>query len=126
MPDEETIMARLKSKGSSTLLVRDENDAPLPIMRWSMVHNLAPTEAAAVRNNTPISADCGVVSIVAIGGAAHFKQGDANVTATTSDAYLPEGEWHELPVFEGDDWSYISIVSATGAGTIAAQIAERQ
>jgi hypothetical protein len=67
-----------------------------------------------------------VVSIVAIGGASHFKQGDASVTATTSDPYLPEGEWHELPVFEGDDWSYVSIISTTGAGTIAAQIAERQ
>ena len=119
-------MARLKSKGSSTLLVSDDNDVPLPIMRWGTVHNLAPTEVTAARNVSPISADCGVVSIAAIGGAAHFKQGDASVTATTSDAYLPEGEWHELPVFEGDAWNHVSIISATGAGTIAAQIAERQ
>lgn len=119
-------MARLKSKGSSTLLVKDENDTPLPLMPWGAVHNFTPTEVTAARNATPISADCGVVSIVAIGGAAHFKQGGASVTATVADSYLPEGEYHELPVFEGDDWSYVSVISATGAGTIAAQIVERQ
>lgn len=120
-------MARLKSKGpSATRLARDDDKAPMPIMPWGAVHNLAPTEAAAARNTAPISADCGVISIIAIGGAAHFKQGDAGVTATASDTYLPEGEWHELPVFEGDSWSYVSILSAAGAGTIAAQIVERQ
>ena len=46
--------------------------------------------------------------------------------ATTADPYLPEGEWHELPVFEGNAWSYVSIVSATGSGNIVAQICERQ
>jgi hypothetical protein len=126
VPDEETIMARFESKGSGTLLVKDDNGAPLPIMPWGSVHNLAPTEVTAARNATPLSATRGVVSIVAIGGAAHFKQGDASVTATISDPYLPEGEWHELPVFEGDGWSYVSIISTTGAGTIAAQIVERQ
>jgi hypothetical protein len=65
-----------------------------------------------------------VVSIIAIGGAAHFKQGDAGVVATTSDPYLPEGVWHELPVFEGID--FVSIISAAGAGDIIAQICERQ
>jgi hypothetical protein len=29
-------------------------------------------------------------------------------------------------VFEGDDWSYVSVISAPGAGAIAAQICERQ
>jgi hypothetical protein len=121
------MMARLRSKGpTATKLVRDDDLVPLPIMPWGSVHNLAPTEAMAARNASPISASCGVVSIAAIGGAAHFKQGDASVTATTSDTYLPEGEWHELPVFEGDAWSYVSIISASGAGAIAAQIAERQ
>ena len=66
-----------------------------------------------------------MVSIVAIGGPAHFKQGDSSVTATINDAYLPEGVWHELPLFEGSAWSYVSMISATGAGTIAAQIVER-
>jgi hypothetical protein len=66
------------------------------------------------------------VSIIAIGGPAHFRQGDSSVTATTNDAYLPEGEWHELPIFEGDEWSYVSLISATGAGTISAQLVERQ
>ena len=67
-----------------------------------------------------------MISIVAIGGAAHFRQGNSSVVATIDVAYLPEGEWHELPVFEGDQWSYVSIISATGAGNIAAQIVERQ
>jgi hypothetical protein len=49
-----------------------------------------------------------------------------SVVATGNDPYLPEGEWHELPVFEGDEWSYVSIISATGAGPISAQIVERQ
>ena len=65
-------------------------------------------------------------SIIAVGGSAHFRQGDSSVVATVNDPYLPEGEWHELPVFDGDQWSYVSIISATGAGTIAAQIVERQ
>jgi hypothetical protein len=127
VPDKETIMARLRHKGpGATRLVRDDDLAPMPIMPWGTAHNLAPTEATAARNATAISAECGVVSIVAIGGAAHFKQGDSSVVATVSDPYLPEGEWHELPVFEGDQWSYVSIISAIGAGTIAAQIVERQ
>jgi hypothetical protein len=98
----------------------------MPIMPWGTVHNLTPTEPSAARNITPISADCGVVSIIAIGGAAHFKQGNSNVVATVNDPYLPEGEWHELPVFEGGQWSHVSFISALGAGAISAQIVERQ
>jgi hypothetical protein len=64
--------------------------------------------------------------VIAIGGDAHFKQGDSGVLATVNDPYLPEGEWHELPVFEGQDWSYVSILSANGSGDIVAQICERQ
>ena len=120
-------MARLRSKGpGATKLVRDDDLVPLPIMPWGTLHNLSPTEASAARNATAISGDCGVVSIIAIGGAAHFKQGDSSVVATTNDAYLPEGEWHELPVFDGSEWSYVSVISATGAGSISAQIVERQ
>jgi hypothetical protein len=116
---KETTMARLRRKGSTaTELVRDDDGARMPIMAWGTIHNLAPTEA--------ISATCGVISIIAIGGDAHFKQGTSNVLATTADPYLPEGEWHELPVFEGNSWSYVSIVSATGSGNIVAQICERQ
>jgi hypothetical protein len=119
-------MARLRSKGpGATRLVRDDDLVPMPIMPWGTVHNLSPTEIAAARNATAISADSGVVSIIAIGGGAHFKQGNSSVVATTSAPYLPEGEWHELPVFEGSDWSYVSIISATGAGPITAQIVER-
>ncbi len=120
-------MARLRQKGpGATRLIKDDDGAPLPIMPWGQVHALAPTETAADRNAVAISPDCGVVSIIAIGGPAHFKQGDASVVATTADAYLPEGVWHELPVFEGDQWSYVSIVAAVGAGNITAQIVERQ
>jgi hypothetical protein len=120
-------MARLRSKGpGATKLVRDDDLVPMPIMPWGTVHNLSPTESTAARNAVPLSADSGVVSIVAIGGAAHFKQGDSSVVATVNDPYLPEGEWHELPVFEGNEWSYVSIISATGAGPISAQIVERQ
>ena len=120
-------MARLRSKGpSATRLVRDDDMVPLPIMPWGTVHNMTPTETTAARNASPIAADCGVVSIIAIGGPAHFKQGNSTVTATINDVYLPEGEWHELPIFEGDEWSYVSLISATGAGTISAQVIERQ
>ena len=120
-------MAKLRHKGAgATKLVRDDDLVPMPIMPWGTVHNLSPTEATAARNATAISANAGVVSVIAIGGGAHFKQGDASVVATVNDPYLPEGEWHELPVFEGDQWSYVSIISATGAGPISAQIVERQ
>ncbi|MGH2990747.1 MAG: hypothetical protein ACRDMA_12980, partial [Solirubrobacterales bacterium] len=111
---------------TATVLVRDNDGARMPIMTWGTVHNLAPTEAAPARNTEAISGTCGVVSIIAIGGDAHFKQGDASVLATTGDAYLPEGEWQELPLFKGDAWSYVSIVSAVGSGNIVAQICERQ
>jgi hypothetical protein len=120
-------MARLRHKGAgATKLVRDDDLVPLPIMPWGTVHNLGPTESTAARNTTAIAASAGVVSVIAIGGGAHFKQGDASVVATTNDPYLPEGEWHEVPVFEGDQWSYVSVISAAGAGPIAAQIVERQ
>lgn len=120
-------MARLRRKGNSaTLLARDDDMVPMPIMPWGTVHNLAPTEATAARNSTAISAECGVVSIIAIGGGAHFKQGGASVVATASDPYLPEGVWHELPVFPGSAWSHVSIISAAGSGNISAQICERQ
>jgi hypothetical protein len=120
-------MARLRQKGpSATLLARDDDLVPMPIMPWGVVHNLAPSEATPARNATAISAGCGVVSIIAIGGPAHFKQGGSSVNATTADAYLPEGVWHEVPVFEGSAFSFISIIAASGSGTIAAQIVERQ
>ena len=120
-------MARLRHKGAgATQLVRDDDLVPLPIMPWGTVHNLSPTESTAARNAAAISANAGVVSVIAIGGGGHFKQGGASVVATANDPYLPEGEWHELPVFEGDQWSYVSIISATGAGAITAQITERQ
>jgi hypothetical protein len=120
-------MARIRSKGgSATLLARDDDAVPMPIMPWGKVHHLAPTEVAAARNTTAISEHCGVVSIICIGGSAHFKQGDSTVVATTSDPYLPEGVWLELPVFEGSSSSFVSIISASGAGTIIAQICERQ
>lgn len=120
-------MARLRRKGpTATLLARDDDSATLPIMPWGKTHTLSPSEASAERNADAISPECGVVSIVAIGGPAHFRQGDSAVVATTSDPYLPEGVWHELPVFDGDAWSYVSIVAASGAGGITAQICERQ
>lgn len=120
-------MARLRDKGpGATLLVRDDDESVMPIMAWGTVHNLAPTESTAERNSTAISADCGVVSIIAIGGGAHFRQGDSAVVATTSDPYLPDGVWHELPVFAGNDFDHVSIISATGSGDIVAQIVERQ
>jgi hypothetical protein len=120
-------MARLRRKGlGSTELVRDNDGAKMPIMPWGKVHMLAPTEATPARNTMAISAECGVVSIIAIGGGAHFKQGGVTVQATANDPYLPEGEWHELPVFEGQQWDYVSIRSASGSGDIVAQICERQ
>lgn len=120
-------MARLRQKGpAATKLVRDDDGTPMPIMAWGQVHNLTPTETTAARNAVAISPETGVISIVAIGGAAHFKQGDADVVATTSDAFLPEGAWHELPVFEGSDFDHVSIIAASGAGSIAAQICERR
>jgi hypothetical protein len=124
---KETFMARLRRKGlGATELVRDNDGAKMPIMPWGTVHTLAPTEATPARNTTAIAATCGVVSIIAIGGDAHFKQGGSGVLATVNDPYLPEGEWHELPVFEGAEWSYVSILSASGSGDIVAQICERQ
>jgi hypothetical protein len=124
---KETFMARLRRKGlGATELVRDNDGAKMPIMPWGKVHTLTPTEATPARNTMAISGTCGVVSIIAIGGDAHFKQGNASVVATANDPYLPEGEWHELPVFEGEDWGYVSILSANGSGDIVAQICERQ
>lgn len=120
-------MARLRDKGpSATRLVRDDDNVPMPIMPWGATFNLTPDETTAARNVTPISDTCGVVSVIAIGGGAHFRQGGATVVATTDDPFLPEGIWHELPVFEGADSSHISFLAASGAGSIVAQICERQ
>ena len=120
-------MARLRDKGpSATRLVRDDDNVPMPIMPWGTTFNLTPNEATAVRNSTPISNTCGVVSVIAIGGSAHFRQGDSTVVATTDDPFLPEGIWHELPVFEGSNASHISFIAASGSGSIVAQICERQ
>ncbi len=120
-------MARLRDKGpSATRLVRDDDNVPMPIMPWGTTFNLTPDETTAARNATPISDTCGVVSVIAIGGGAHFRQGDATVIATTSDPFLPEGIWHELPVFDGNDTSHVSFIAASGAGSIVTQICERQ
>ncbi len=120
-------MARLRSKGpSATRLVHDDDNVPMPIMPWGTMHNLAPNETTADRNTSPISDTCGVVSVIAIGGGAHFRQGDAAVVATTDDPFLPEGIWHELPVFEGANTSHISFIASSGSGSIVTQICERQ
>jgi hypothetical protein len=124
---KETFMARLRRKGlGATELVRDNDGTKMPIMPWGKVHTLAPTETVPARNTTAISATCGVISIIAIGGDAHFKQGGSSVVATAGDPFLPEGEWHELPVFEGAEWGHVSILSANGSGEIVAQVCERQ
>ena len=120
-------MARLRDKGpSATRLVRDDDNTPMPIMPWGATQNLTPNESTAARNVTPISDSCGVVSVIAIGGDAHFRQGDATVVATTADPFLPEGIWHELPVFPGSDTSHVSFIAASGSGSIVTQICERQ
>ncbi len=120
-------MARLRNKGpSATRLARDDDNVPMPIMPWGTTFNLTPDETTAARNASPISNSCGVVSVIAISGSAHFRQGDASVVATTDDPFLPEGIWHELPVFEGSDTSHISFIAASGAGGIVVQICERQ
>lgn len=116
-------MARPTKRPGETELVRDANRNQLPIMAWGTVHNLAPEVAAPDRNSTPISEDCGVVSIIAIGGPVRFRQGDSAVVATTSDPYLPEGFWHELPVFEGSEWDHVSVVAVAGTPTV--QLVER-
>lgn len=120
-------MARLRRKGQgATLLVRDDDLVPMPIMPWGTTHTLTPTEGVAARNTLAISAGCGVVSIVAIGGGAHFRVGDATVVATTDDPFLPGDSWHEVPLFQGSDQSYVSILAAPGSGDLRAQIVERQ
>ena len=120
-------MARIRRKGTSaTLLVRDDDGMAMPTMPWGKVHNLSPDETTAARNTVAISNDCGVVSLIAIGGGAHFKQGDSTVVATTNDPYLPAGIWHELPVFDGGEFGFVSVIAASGSGPITAQIVERQ
>jgi hypothetical protein len=124
---KERIMARLRTKGSTaTLLARDDDDLPMPIMPWGTVHNLVPNETTAARNSSAIAANCGVVSVIAIGGAAHFKKGDSTVVATTNDPYLPVGVWHEIPIYPGANNDFVSFLAAAGAGTIKVQIVERQ
>lgn len=120
-------MARLKRKGHPTRLVVDDDGARMPVVPAGnlTLHNLTPTESVADRNSSAFDSECGLV-LVFVTGRAHFKLGGSSVTATASDQYIPAGVWLPVPLFEGDgaNADYISIISASGSGDIAAQIAE--
>lgn len=119
-------MARItEDRVRARVLGVDDNGNSLPVGIWGTVHNLDPTEGAHARNSTPFGESVGVVSIIAIGGPGHFKQGSNSVTATPDDVYLPEGVWLDLLIPKGSNWDYVSVISASGAGPIAVQVVER-
>lgn len=119
-------MARITaSRITRRVLGVDDNGNSLPIGVWGTVHNLSPSEAEADRNASPFGPECGVVSLIAIGGNAHFVQGDEDVEATVNDPILPSGVWIDALVPLGDQWDYVSVISAVGSGPIAVQICER-
>lgn len=119
-------MSRARSAGpAASFLVQDDNNRPLPVMVWGQVHVLGCDESTPDRNTLAFHPDCGVISVIVKDGWAHVKQGGSGVDAATTDAYLPPGMWHELPLFEGEEWDYLSVVSATGEGALTVQVMER-
>ncbi len=96
-------MAKLRSKGSSAT-------GSCATTTWcrcrscpgaSSTTSIA-TEATAARNVTRSRRSAAWSASSRSAAGLTSGRGDGSVSATVADAYLPEGEWYELPVFEGE------------------------
>ena len=95
-------MARLRSKGSSaTRLVRDDDSEPLPIMPWG---TRAQSDAHGGDRRAQHDRDLGRLrrgQHRCDRWAGPLQAGRFQRHCDRQRTYLPEGVWHELPIFEG-------------------------
>ncbi|MCA8908062.1 MAG: hypothetical protein KDA49_03440 [Rhodospirillaceae bacterium] len=105
----------------TTLLPRDDDNHPIPALRLRPggAHQLAAATGASTRTATAFAADTrviGVVSDVDI----YLQTGDATVTASATDHFLPAGLYADLslggPGSRRD--THVAVRSLAEAGTV--------
>jgi hypothetical protein len=94
-----------------TIMSRDINNTPLPVLRLkeSGAHSINVTETSA-RNSSGFSSETRVVSLYAT-GPVYIKFGEAAVTATTSDHYFPAGIYYDVSIGGGNSGHYTHIAA---------------
>lgn len=104
----------------ATLLPQDSNDNPIPALRFKDggAHQIT-IGASSARNASPFNTATQIISIYS-DTPAYIAFGDAAITATTSDHYIPAGLYYDVSI-GGDKtahYTHIAALQAEGTGKI--------
>lgn len=104
----------------TTLLPQDLNDNPIPALRMKSdgAHTITVSGTSA-RNAEAFSADTQIISLYA-DVPTYIAFGDAAITATSSDHYLPAGLYYDVSI-GGDHtahYTHIAALQASSGGTL--------
>ena len=104
-----------------TILPKDIDNHPIQALRLKPggAHQIAVTTNASSANETAFAADTHIVSIYA-NVPVFVAMGDAGVTASTADHYLPAGLYYDLAIGGGKSGqaSHIAVLAADVNGTV--------
>jgi len=97
-----------------TLLPCDENNTPIPALRFKEggAHVINVT-ATSTRNVTAFDKQTRVISLFAT-GPVHIHFGSSSVTTTSADHYFPKGVYYDVAIGGNKtaQYSHIAVVSA--------------
>ncbi len=104
----------------TTLLPQDSNDNPIPALRLKQnkAHKIT-VGPTSTRNSTAYEADTQIVSLYS-NVDTYISCGDASITATTSDHFLPAGIYYDISI-GGDHsahYTHIAALQVSSAGTL--------
>ena len=104
----------------TTLLPQDSNDNPIPALRLKQngAHKIT-VGTTSTRNSSAYSAETQIIGLYSDVDT-YISCGDANVTATTSDHFLPAGIYYDISI-GGDHsahYTHIAALQVTSSGTL--------
>ena len=107
----------------TTLLPVDEDSHPIPAMRLkSGGAHVVSASTASARNATAFDVSTKVISLFAT-GAVYIRFGGADVTASASDHYFPEGLYYDFAISGGESGkgpqhTHIAVIAEGDACTV--------
>lgn len=105
----------------STLLPRDDDNHPIPALRLRPggAHQLAVTTGASARTATAFQAGTRVIGVVGDVDI-YLQTGDATVTASATDHFLPAGLYADLSLGGSGSLrdSHLAVRALAEAGTV--------
>lgn len=104
----------------STLLPQDLNDNPIPALRMKSgcAHTIS-VGASSARNASAFDTGTQIISLYA-DVPTYIAFGDATVTASASDHFLPAGLYYDVSIGgdHSNHYTHIAALQASGAGTL--------